>query len=1307
MATIPILKELEVPGTPLLLFDCTLPSGDVQHWSTHNVTVNEQNYLARVMKHNLFQLKTSSDAATDGIAKVSITLANADRFLSSIEQNVGWKGSQLTVTFLFYDLKNNATASESQIVFRGVANSPDQSDESGLRLSFTNRLNLQRVFLPEIQIQKRCPWAFPSTAAQRQEAVSGGTQGNFSPFYNCGYSPDQTGGVGNLNGGAPYTSCDYTRADCQARGMFSTDGQNNVTQRFGGIEFLPPAIMVRTYGEKGSHLSLPLPNLALYNDYVPLVYGTGWYEPPVVFARNDGNLTHFEVLLGAGEIAGVLKVIVNSLEIPVGVSGTNMTGTGWYNVVTLGTRKGNFNPDFTDASGNPLGDPYGSMAMMAVVVPNRISNGTALPTIQVLVQGLILARFDTSGNPLDNVFTNNPAWVLLDALQRCGWSLDELDVPSFANASATCDALVHTVDLNGNDTLIPRYQCNLIVTDRRSAGDVVRGIRNASNLYLIFNCSGLLQLNSEDTLASQQPSKAAGSNSTETLNGGWPAYEFGDNEFSGIVRSANGASSLKLSSLNAGSTPNHYTVEFQDQFNEYQQDSLSMVDPDDLSLCGQDVAASLTALGLPNFDQSARAAALQLYKSVYGNTYADFQTSVKGIELKPGDLITITYSKEGFNRQPFRITAISPDLNFQTAGITAQIHDDAWYTTAALGAAGYGRQPDFQVGLPRPLIGSVLDGNGPPQFGVAESSSADTAGNTTITLSVAFSAPNKPAINSVGVPLVGLSPQIATTGGTIAGATTLYYGVTAADATGAESGLSFTVAASIPAATNTNEVTLASLSFSSAAQSFNVYRGANPSQLLQIGSNIAIAAQFTDSGATTVVKGPPDFNFDHANFYWRLELQPPENVDIHSSTTIGTSTLNMLANEYTGATVRITTGTGSGQERTIVSNTGTTVTISSPWAIEPDTTSSYLIADSTWQFGASSNASPVSFVVPNRAGVTIHLSGRAANVADEECAYELSPLTRWRIAGSTGAGEGDTDVPAAPTFGLYPTGRGVVEVQAIGFTDLTNTSTISAGTFTLGYWDELTGPQTQNLSAAIGATDTALSLASAVTAQIGDLIQIESEILVMQQAVSNATSCQVARGGYGSTAAAHDAQTLVYVLEKKTFIVPFAPDFFGSPASGSYACPISIPDVRVATAELFVTNSRGNSDVTRNSYTATTDFGIRTLSGGQLCIQIEGPLAIQTNAAPLLLVENAQSVRDVYAVVKTAPSGGPINMQVTQNGTPFSQLTIPDGAAISNVVDGFALGPLAAQAQVGLDITSVAQTANTTPGSDLTVTIRL
>jgi hypothetical protein len=232
-------------------------------------------------------------------------------------------------------------------------------------------------------------------------------------------------------------------------------------------------------------------------------------------------------------------------------------------------------------------------------------------------------------------------------------------------------------------------------------------------------------------------------------------------------------------------------------------------------------------------------------------------------------------------------------------------------------------------------------------------------------------------------------------------------------------------------------------------------------------------------------------------------------------------------------------------------------------------------------------------------------------------------------------------------------------------------------------------------------------LATALSASEGDLVQIDAEVMVVQQNLTSSTTVPVTRASHGTAAAAHTSETSVYLLAEKIFILPFAQEFFGSPASGSYAFPITIPDVRIGAAELFMTNSRGNSSVAAESFTSSTDLGLRSLLGGQLTIQVEGPLAIQTNAAPPLPVDTSCSVRDVYAVVQDAPTGGPVTMTITQNGNTYCELTIPTGATASNVVNGFALGPLQAEAIIGLNITSVVQTANTQPGSDLTVTIRL
>ena len=143
----------------------------------------------------------------------------------------------------------------------------------------------------------------------------------------------------------------------------------------------------------------------------------------------------------------------------------------------------------------------------------------------------------------------------------------------------------------------------------------------ASSLMLTYGNGGLLTLRVENTLALQQPSLPDGSNSTETLNGGWPAYEFSDGsaDFSGLVRKANGdACDPVVVARDGARRPNRLTVEFQDEFNEYQQDSLSLVDVDDALLTEREVTAAFTALGLPNFDQATRMLQLQLNKTIDG-----------------------------------------------------------------------------------------------------------------------------------------------------------------------------------------------------------------------------------------------------------------------------------------------------------------------------------------------------------------------------------------------------------------------------------------------------------------------------------------------------------------------------------------------------------------------------------------------------------------------------------------------------------------------------------------------------------------
>lgn len=1304
MSDIYVVKEQETPDTPVLLFECTFADGQVERWATNPVSFSGQSYAARVLSHRAFDLRAGSEDGIDGISQIQLQLANADSHFSQLERSVGFKGAQIVARLAFFDLSTGLATTPATVVFRGVANSPEESGEAALRVTFLSQLNLQRVLLPNVRIQRRCPWVFPRNAAERAEAVFGGVEGKYSIFARCGYSPDQAGGVGSLNAGSPFTSCDFTRASCQQRGMFDRDSSNRTTRRFGGVEFVPASAIVRGHGE-ARRVSTPVENAARYNDFVPMIYGTAWYQPPIVFAQNDGNLTRLEVLLGIGEMDRVISVVVNGIAIPAGVSGTDMTATGWYNVVSLGNKTGGFNLNFTSVSGQPLGDPYGSMAYLAIAVPNRVSDGRVLPKVEVLVNGLKVSTFDASGSYVGEAFSNNPAWVMLDVLRRVGWSVNDFDLASFASAAAYCNETVTATDLFGNPASIARYQTNLVLRQRQSAAETVRGLRNSAGLQLTFSSDGKLRLFAERTLGGQQASKPAGSNSTATISGGWPAYEFGDGtyNFGGILRRATGEPSIRLYSRSNAETANRVSLEFQDSFNEYQQDSVSLADTDDVLLAGQEVALTLNAPGVANVHQALRVAKLHLDRAIRGNLFAEFETSMKGLAIRPGDLITITYLKEGLDRELFRVVQISPSVNFRTARIAAQLHRDAWYTGVPSANGGRRRRGAAECGIPRPLAGSITDSNGLPQFAITETLTQRSDGSTSVTLQASYVRPAGGGTSRAAIPIIGFYPTALASGGTLAGNRTLYYAITATDSDGVESDLSFAVPALL--GSGTFGVRLESLAFDSDMVSFSVYRGPNPQQLERIANGLGRASQYVDTGLAGQRVPPPDPCFDHANFWWRFEQLPEINATVATALSIGNSTLSLLTNEWRNSVVRIMRGRGAGQERRILANDATTLAIDRPWSVTPDTSSVFTIAEADWRFGTLTRSDEARIEVPNRGGATVQVSGRSANARDEESPAELSPLTRWQIGGSAGSAL-DTGVPPLPSFGLAAPGDGNLELLSVGFTTLVNTRSVTAGSLILHYWNELASPSAYSLSAALTAGATTLSLTPAAPATVGDLIQVDEEVMSVTAVLGGGAQYQVSRGAKSTTAASHTAGAKVYHLATRSFVASFPRDFFGSPASGSYASSFYIPDVRVAAAELSVTNLRGESPRKVVSLTGTVDDGLRTFSGTQITIQVDGYLSIQSSAAPPVSVRDASSVRDVFAVVREAPTGGPVSLQVKTDGAVYCTLTIPAGALVSNTVNGFGLAPLAEKAKITVDILSVPSSGTGTPGRDLAVTIR-
>jgi len=772
------------------------------------------------------------------------------------------------------------------------------------------------------------------------------------------------------------------------------------------------------------------------------------------------------------------------------------------------------------------------------------------------------------------------------------------------------------------------------------------------------------------------------------------------------LRRSDGAPAIRLFSKSIADTPNRFSTEFADQFNEYQQDSLSLHDIEDLNRTGQEITGRLIVDGLTSFDHAARILKFFLDKSVSGNRFIEFETSVKAVGQSVGDIIAITYLKEGLNSQPFRITAISPGSNYRRVRITAQIHDDAWYndTNGQLSLLPpTERQPDSGPSVPDSLYGDELDEFGDPRFGVDEYQVPGSDGSILTELEVRFRPPESGRSLAAGVPSVSLHPVVASSGGSLQGGQTLYYVVSAVDADGLEGNPSFVVRADLPAGSGTYQVTLQSIRFSNGASSFNVYRGTLPSRVHRIAALQPLDAQFTDDGLTEELDGAPSPHYDHANFYWRQEVVAEQFASIFSPDSIGGGVLSLTTDELVGHVVRLIRGKGSGQERKIVANTADTLTVEPPWVLEPDPSTVFVAAESTWRFGGRARTSPARFQVPNIRDQVVQISGRSANSGNVESLEGLALTTRWRIGGG-GLGVADIDVPPMPSFGLSAEGDGSLTVSAVGFAILENTQSISSGLFRYWYRDELRDAEAVVLTSALDSSGTELALDQPGTASLDDLVLVEGEIMKVTAVSPDGMTYDVVRGQGESTALAHPTASKVFTLSRRTETLSFEPGFFGTPDASTWAQVLWAPSARITYAELTVTNRFGVSPTFVAGYSHLADNGLRTLQGGQFNFQIEGTLGIANDAAPALVVQNSVSIRDILASVKSPPAGGDLIVDLRTGSSILATLIVPAASSVALPQEGADIPILAQGSTIEVDIVSVGPQF---PGQDLTVTIRL
>jgi len=895
----------------------------------------------------------------------------------------------------------------------------------------------------------------------------------------------------------------------------------------------------------------------------------------------------------------------------------------------------------------------------------------------------------------------------LDILRRTGWKLDELDLASFNAAASFCDELVDARDANGILRQVRRFETNLVLKRRYSVGELLRSIRIGALLFLYFQPDGKLAIRPETSIGLQQPLKPEGSNATEDLNGGWATYEFGDGltQANGILLNSKLEPDFRIFSKPNQDSPNRVTFEIQDSLNEFQQDSISIADTDDIRIRRQEITQALAAVGVPNFPQAQRICQTWLNKSISGNVFLEFKTSVRGFHIRPGDLITLTYQRYGFERTIFRVTEFQFSPRLDVMKVVCQLHQDHWYSDNAQIRYDRSRLFSWRTSAARAVCGTLVD-EGEISFDASESIGVDAHGSQRCALRIPFIRPNSETGATSGIPLVTFSYSVQTSGGNLAQGS-YFYGLTTVDDGGNESGLSSLIPVRIGGLSDENQVTLEGISVAAGAVSLNLYRGASPHRLLRIISGAPVTDSIADSGALAQPLLPPDSNFSRLRGWYRQNFLVDQTPTSWTSNTIARTGLNLAENRWTGKKLYIRSGKGLGQELTILSNTADTITLDRNWETTPDATSKFAIVDTTWTQSTESDTDQITIMLPLQPASSFEVSLRSVSKDNSELDNLESPSLIWQV-GVGSASNNDTGVPSTPGFGFGLIEQGTVSIGGIAFQTLENLASVYIGQLGILFWSELEAPTPLSLGFELFPEDSEVTL-EGLSAPLpsGSLFQVHEEIFETVGEPLSGNIYSVLRARYKTTAEAHAEASGVFVLTRREMTIPFAPGYFNSSSAVGFRYNFRMPNVRISGADFVLHNRFGPSERSEEAYTGFTNYGVRTLSGGQITMNLQGYLAIEASAGNSFLLDRGTVVRDVSAYVQEPPTGGDVEILVRLNGDPYCELTIESGSHVAAAVSKFNVQPLPAGGTLSFDVLNVPPASAGTPGRDLTVLLQI
>lgn len=266
-----------------------------------------------------------------------------------------------------------------------------------------------------------------------------------------------------------HESCGGSWEECWRRGML---------HRYGGVRFFNKSgslywrEKIFLFSKKTTMPWQSKGNTGVFGSPWGLIYGRVRLAAEALYVRDPGAHAVYFANLGVGPILGPYHPTASSPRATIWVNGKeskdyachqgndgqaaiNWYGSGWdtqgidYLWLTEPTTTQGAD---TWEDAQAAGQTYSRRAYLCGAFPSDVQADEGLPTIELICNGRVLPYYDSSGTKLGDAWTQNPAWIMVDAaINRdygAGLTTADIDWPRMAAAAARYDALGYTFNIH-------------------------------------------------------------------------------------------------------------------------------------------------------------------------------------------------------------------------------------------------------------------------------------------------------------------------------------------------------------------------------------------------------------------------------------------------------------------------------------------------------------------------------------------------------------------------------------------------------------------------------------------------------------------------------------------------------------------------------------------------------------------------------------------------------------------------------------------------------------------------------------------